>query len=115
MRIGRFLLIGWNVLLVGFCLYLMFGVLDGGVSLTYCSEANRQKKQERDAMRVVTLELAKGAKQDEVRQRFMAKYGRDPNHLIKDEGPDTVVVDQAALRFRDGVLVGIVFADEPSP
>ena len=66
-------------------------------------------------MRVVTLELAKGAKQDDVRQRFMAKYGRDPNHLIKDEGPDIVVVDQAALRVRDGVLVGIVFADERSP
>ena len=37
-----------------------------------------------DALRVVTLELAKGVKQDDVRQLFMAKYGKDPDHLVKD-------------------------------
>ena len=68
-----------------------------------------------DALRVVTLELAKGVKQDDVRQLFMAKYGKDPDHLVKDQGPDAVVVDQVTLRFRDGVLAGIVFGDEPLP
>jgi len=45
----------------------------------------------------------------------MAKYGKDPDHLVKEEDPDTLVVDQVVLKFRDGVLVRIVFGDEPLP
>lgn len=45
----------------------------------------------------------------------MAKYGKDQDHLVKDDDLDTIVVDQVALRFRDGVLVGMSFGDEPSP
>ena len=112
MRIGRILLIGWNVLLVGLCLYLAYATVDQAISLSYRTQGLRYMKQERDDLRAVTLELAKGARQDAVRQLFMAKYGQDPNHLIKDEDADTVIVDQVALRFRDGVLVGILFGDE---
>ena len=115
MRISRVLLIGWNVLLVGFCLYLMYATVDQAITLSYNADEFRYLKQERDALRAVALELAKGAKQDSVRQLFMAKYGKDPDHLVKDEGPATVVVDQVALRFRDGMLVGMSFGDEPSP
>jgi hypothetical protein len=114
MRIGRILLVGWNVLLVGFCLYLMFGVLDEGISLTHCYDGSRYVKQERDALRRVTLELAKGARQDDVRRLFIAKFGNDPDHLVKDQSDDIVVVDQVALKFRDRVLAGIVFSEEPS-
>jgi hypothetical protein len=64
-------------------------------------------------LRVVTLELAKGAKQDAVRQLFMAKYDKDPDHLVKDEGDDSLVIDQAVLKFHEGVLAGIRFGDEP--
>jgi hypothetical protein len=115
MRIGRVLLISWNVLLVGFCLYLIYATVDQAITLSYNADGIRDLKEERDALRAVTLELAKGAKQDSVRQLFMAKYAKDPNHIVKDDGADTVVVDQVALRFRDGVLVGIVFGDEPLP
>jgi hypothetical protein len=88
---------------------------DQAISLSYNADAYRYVKQQRDALRVVTLELAKGAKQESVRQLFMAKYGKDPDHLVKEEDPDTLVVDQVVLKFRDGVLVRIVFGDEPLP
>ena len=115
MRLGRVLLVGWNVLLVGFCLYLLYATFDQAITLSYNADGYRYLKQERDSLRVVTLELAKGAKQDSVRQLFISKYGKDPDHLVKDESADTIVFDQVALRFRDGILVGIVFGDESLP
>jgi hypothetical protein len=93
----------------------MYVTFDQAITLSYNADGFRYLKQERDALRVVTLELAKGARQDTVRELFMAKYGKDPDHLVKDEDADTLVVDQVALRFRDGVLVGVVFGDEPLP
>jgi hypothetical protein len=111
MRIGRVFLIGWNALLVGLCFYLMFCLVDGGLSLTYCRDGERIVKQDRDALRVLAVELARGTRRDAVRQITTTKFPRDQNHIVKEEG-DVIFVVGVGLRFQDDALVAIEFANE---
>jgi hypothetical protein len=108
MRIGRIILIGWNALLVCFCLYLLFGGIDQGISLTYCRQENINVTRQRDTLRSLFLDLVKDVKRSAVETLAAAKYPNDyfikPSH---DDEPLMIVINTVGLQFRGDELVGI--------
>ncbi len=111
MRRSIVLLSSLSVALAALCLYLAYSVIDQSVSLDYARAARRSAEEERAILRKLTLDLAKGAKRDEVKALLSAKYAQ--GHIVKEEDKDTIFVDGVGLRFRGDELAEIVFMSEP--
>lgn len=112
MRTTVGILIALTAVLLVSCLYLGYQVLDQAVSLDHARSSHRLIEKELEVLRSLTLDMTKGTKRDAIRDLLASKYAKE--HLIKEEGEDTIYVDNVGLRFRGNELVGIVFVSDES-
>ncbi len=103
----------WAVTVLGVALgslslYLAYQLLDAGISVTYAYDQQTYLKRDRAVLRELALDLAKGAKREDIVGFLSSKYGT--NYFVKEEG--LVVADGVAFRFRGDALADILLDGE---
>ena len=94
------------VALVG---YLLYGVVDQAVSLAYARAAQTYLEEDRELLRQLAVDFAKGPRRRELEDLIQRKYRQ--GHLVKEED-GALFVDSVGLRFRGDELVAIEFMNE---
>lgn len=110
MRNASLLLIALVTTLSVLCIYLGYQIFDEAISLNHARTGQRIAAEESAILRKLTVDIAKGVGRNTIKDLLVSKYARD--HIINEEGGDTIYVDGVGLRFRGDELVGIVFMSD---
>ena len=90
-----------SVALFLLCVWLVFGLIDQAVTLSYLEESYRMTKGRHDLLLAVVNDLLPGTDESEMRQRILAISTDEPF----DKGDEGLVADQVMFVFKDGVFL----------
>ncbi|HSC78472.1 MAG TPA: hypothetical protein VLB32_07905 [Candidatus Acidoferrales bacterium] len=91
------------------CCYLLYSTFDQAITIDHAHQEQRYLREDRDVVRKLAVDLAKGTKRDKV-EEMLAKYSQQ--HIVKQEDNDTIFVDGVGVRFRGDELSDILFMNE---
>ncbi len=100
--------IGWVsglLILIGICTFLLYSWIDVLVSLDYARQQNKYQKREIKLHKSLLLETGKRMSRSEIKRVVTQCFGKD--HIIKENGPDELSVDNIVLKFSGDSLVEV--------
>ena len=100
--------LGWLLgllILIIICIFLLYSWINALVSLDHARQEQKYQRKEIEVLESLFLEAGKRMSRTEIKEVVTKRFGKD--HLIKEEEPDELSVDNVILKFRGDSLVEV--------
>jgi len=99
---------GWLVatsFLCVICGCLVYILIDKSVTINYAWQEQKYQQEQIAVLQQLLLETSRKMKRSEIKRIIMERFGK--NHLIKEDVPNKISVDNVILEFKGDSLVGV--------